>query len=178
MAEQESAPSTVQSFAHCFGDVVETDPIKGNFSNVARCRLSGTLLGPTNHQAERQRASAHAPANLGKANTPLAAAQRVRPEPQGAGASRAPTTKLRADSGTTGSASLSAGSGLCARSTDSSAPGHPWKYGADCCDICGEGLFDKESDSAAEVTDTQTGERLIVHAEPCAFEHGDRYVVA
>src|SRR5213593_2529755 len=30
-------------------DVVEMDPIKGNFSNVARCRLSGTLLGPTNH---------------------------------------------------------------------------------------------------------------------------------
>src|SRR5882724_10565893 len=30
-------------------DVVETDPIKGNFSNVARCRSSGTLLGPTNH---------------------------------------------------------------------------------------------------------------------------------
>ena len=30
-------------------DVVETDPIKGDFSNVARCRLSGTLLGPTNH---------------------------------------------------------------------------------------------------------------------------------
>src|SRR5438094_10078112 len=30
-------------------DVVETDPAKGNFSNVARCRLSGTLLGPTNH---------------------------------------------------------------------------------------------------------------------------------
>jgi hypothetical protein len=30
-------------------DVVETDAIKGNFSNVARCRLSGTLLGPTNH---------------------------------------------------------------------------------------------------------------------------------
>jgi len=28
---------------------VETDPIKGNFSNVARCRLSGTLLGPTNY---------------------------------------------------------------------------------------------------------------------------------
>ena len=25
------------------------EPIKGNFSNVARCRLSGTLLGPTNH---------------------------------------------------------------------------------------------------------------------------------
>src|SRR6184192_3571086 len=30
-------------------EVVESDPIKGNFSNVARCRLSGTLLGPTNH---------------------------------------------------------------------------------------------------------------------------------
>src|SRR6266705_1072480 len=30
-------------------EVSETDPIKGNFSNVARCRLSGTLLGPTNH---------------------------------------------------------------------------------------------------------------------------------
>src|SRR4051795_5639498 len=30
-------------------NVVETDPVKGNFSNVARCRLSGTLLGPTNH---------------------------------------------------------------------------------------------------------------------------------
>src|SRR5205807_6366293 len=29
--------------------VVETDPIKGNFSYVARCRLSGTLLGPTNY---------------------------------------------------------------------------------------------------------------------------------
>lgn len=32
-------------------DVSETDPIKGNFSNVARCRLSGTLLGPTNHHS-------------------------------------------------------------------------------------------------------------------------------
>jgi hypothetical protein len=30
-------------------DVAESDPIKGNFSNVARCRLSGTLLGPTNY---------------------------------------------------------------------------------------------------------------------------------
>jgi hypothetical protein len=30
-------------------DITESDPIKGNFSNVARCRLSGTLLGPTNH---------------------------------------------------------------------------------------------------------------------------------
>jgi hypothetical protein len=32
-------------------DVVDSDPIKGNFSNVARCRLSGTLLGPTNHHS-------------------------------------------------------------------------------------------------------------------------------
>ncbi|MEY2560322.1 MAG: hypothetical protein QOG51_737 [Verrucomicrobiota bacterium] len=30
-------------------EVTQTDPLKGNFSNVARCRLSGTLLGPTNH---------------------------------------------------------------------------------------------------------------------------------
>src|SRR6266702_4607806 len=32
-------------------DISETDPIKGNFSNVAPCRLSGTLLGPTNHHS-------------------------------------------------------------------------------------------------------------------------------
>jgi hypothetical protein len=32
-------------------NVVESDPIKGSFSNVARCRLTGTLLGPTNHHA-------------------------------------------------------------------------------------------------------------------------------
>src|SRR5438128_5103628 len=32
-------------------DISETDPIKGNFSDVARCRLSGTLLGPTNHHS-------------------------------------------------------------------------------------------------------------------------------
>jgi len=30
-------------------DVTQSDPIKGNFSNVARCKLTGTLLGPTNH---------------------------------------------------------------------------------------------------------------------------------
>src|SRR6266571_1786274 len=30
-------------------EIMQSDPIKGNFSNVARCRLSGTLLGPTNH---------------------------------------------------------------------------------------------------------------------------------
>jgi hypothetical protein len=32
-------------------EVSEADPIKGSFSNVARCRLSGTLLGPTNHHS-------------------------------------------------------------------------------------------------------------------------------
>jgi hypothetical protein len=30
-------------------EITQSDPIKGNFSNVARCRLSGTLLGPTNY---------------------------------------------------------------------------------------------------------------------------------
>ncbi|MEP6809146.1 MAG: hypothetical protein ABI992_02805, partial [Chthoniobacterales bacterium] len=29
----------------------QTEPLKGNFTNVARCRLSGILLGPTNHHA-------------------------------------------------------------------------------------------------------------------------------
>jgi hypothetical protein len=32
-------------------EVVQTEPIKGNFTTVARCRASGTLLGPTNHHA-------------------------------------------------------------------------------------------------------------------------------
>ncbi len=32
-------------------DIVQSDPIKGNFTNVARCRASGTLLGPTNHHS-------------------------------------------------------------------------------------------------------------------------------
>ncbi len=36
-------------------DVVENEPIKGNFSNVARCRLSGTLLGPTNYHTYQPR---------------------------------------------------------------------------------------------------------------------------
>lgn len=30
-------------------ETVEGEPIKGNFSNVARCRATGTLLGPTSH---------------------------------------------------------------------------------------------------------------------------------
>jgi hypothetical protein len=36
-------------------DITETDPIKGNFTNVARCRLSGTFLGPTNHHDYQRR---------------------------------------------------------------------------------------------------------------------------
>ena len=32
-------------------EVTQAEPLKGNFSNVARCRLSGTLLGPTNHHS-------------------------------------------------------------------------------------------------------------------------------
>ena len=30
-------------------ETTQGDPPKGNYTNVARCRLSGTLLGPTNH---------------------------------------------------------------------------------------------------------------------------------
>ncbi|HEX7517352.1 MAG TPA: hypothetical protein VF345_08715 [Chthoniobacterales bacterium] len=30
-------------------EVTQSEPLKGNFTNVARCRLSGILLGPTNH---------------------------------------------------------------------------------------------------------------------------------
>jgi hypothetical protein len=36
-------------------DITETEPIKGNFTNVARCRLSGTFLGPTNHHDYQRR---------------------------------------------------------------------------------------------------------------------------
>jgi hypothetical protein len=36
-------------------DITESEPIKGNFSNVARCKLSGTLLGPTNHHSYQAR---------------------------------------------------------------------------------------------------------------------------
>ena len=36
-------------------DVTQSEPIKGNFSNVARCRLSGTLLGPTNYHSYQPR---------------------------------------------------------------------------------------------------------------------------
>jgi hypothetical protein len=36
-------------------EVTETEPIKGNFTNVARCKLSGTVLGPTNHHDYQKR---------------------------------------------------------------------------------------------------------------------------
>ncbi len=44
------------AFADSMGEFYEVEtqqlePLKGNFTNVARCRLSGTLLGPTNHHS-------------------------------------------------------------------------------------------------------------------------------
>src|SRR4029077_17510058 len=36
-------------------DITESEPVKGNFTNVARCKLSGTLLGPTNHHDYQRR---------------------------------------------------------------------------------------------------------------------------
>ena len=36
-------------------DITETEPIKGNFTNIARCKLSGALLGPTNHHDYQRR---------------------------------------------------------------------------------------------------------------------------
>lgn len=50
----------VSAFRIAHGDfykveVVQTEPIKGNFSSVARCRVSGILLGPTNHHAYQPR---------------------------------------------------------------------------------------------------------------------------
>ncbi|PYK31270.1 MAG: hypothetical protein DME57_04315 [Verrucomicrobia bacterium] len=36
-------------------EITETDPIKGNLTNVARDRFSGTLLGPTNHHDYQRR---------------------------------------------------------------------------------------------------------------------------
>ena len=36
-------------------DITQGEPIKGNFMSVARDRLSGTLLGPTNHHAYQPR---------------------------------------------------------------------------------------------------------------------------
>ena len=36
-------------------EVTQSEPVKGNFASVARCRLSGTVLGPTNHHAYQPR---------------------------------------------------------------------------------------------------------------------------
>jgi hypothetical protein len=36
-------------------DITQSEPIKGNFTNVARCKLNGTLLGPTNHHDYQKR---------------------------------------------------------------------------------------------------------------------------
>ena len=36
-------------------DITEGEPIKGNFSSIARDRLSGTLLGPTNYHTHHPR---------------------------------------------------------------------------------------------------------------------------
>jgi hypothetical protein len=36
-------------------EVTQSDPIKGNFTSVARDRVSGALLGPTNHHAYQQK---------------------------------------------------------------------------------------------------------------------------
>jgi len=36
-------------------DITQTEPIKGNFTSVARDPLSGTLLGPTNHHSYQPR---------------------------------------------------------------------------------------------------------------------------
>lgn len=58
------------------------------------------------------------------------------------------------------------------------------------CDLCGEHLPEphdadfldhlaaRPGDAPAEVVDTQTGEHLLVHSEPCSYEHGERYVLA
>ena len=43
------APSPVRVDDFYTVEVTQSEPLKGNFTNVARCRLSGTLLGPTNH---------------------------------------------------------------------------------------------------------------------------------
>jgi hypothetical protein len=36
-------------------EITQSEPPKGNFTNVARCKLSGTLLGPTNHHDYQKR---------------------------------------------------------------------------------------------------------------------------
>jgi hypothetical protein len=36
-------------------EVAQAEPLKGNFTSIARCRLSGTVLGPTNHHDYQRR---------------------------------------------------------------------------------------------------------------------------
>lgn len=52
--DRQSIERNAFAFAkHLFYEEVTTlgEPLKGNYTNVARCRLSGVLLGPTNHHA-------------------------------------------------------------------------------------------------------------------------------
>ena len=49
LLENAAFPNEKENFYRI--EVTQSEPIKGNFTSVARCRLSGTLLGPTNHHA-------------------------------------------------------------------------------------------------------------------------------
>jgi len=49
LLENAAFPNEKENFYRI--EVTQAEPIKGNFTSVARCRLSGTLLGPTNHHA-------------------------------------------------------------------------------------------------------------------------------
>ena len=40
-------------------EVTQTEPVKGNFTSVARCRLSGVILGPTNHHDYQRKMRSH-----------------------------------------------------------------------------------------------------------------------
>lgn len=47
--ESNAFASSLEQFYNV--ETTQTEPLKGNFTNVARCRLSGTLLGPTNYHS-------------------------------------------------------------------------------------------------------------------------------
>lgn len=49
LLENIAFPSVKEDFYKI--EIVQSEPIKGNFTNVARDRASGTLLGPTNHHS-------------------------------------------------------------------------------------------------------------------------------
>lgn len=40
-------------------DVTQSEPLKGNFTSIARCRLSGVVLGPTNHHDYQRKLRGH-----------------------------------------------------------------------------------------------------------------------